>query len=122
MKKEFTTRRKVSAIVALALAGMVTFTAALNTYGDTSNEAELALVFDEEAILERAIEDVTYEEFAIEEQSMQTIKIYDAEDNLVETIELGLNEVVEDAATQALLNRAEFLSEYNSTSIYKISE
>ena len=101
---------------------VITFAAVLNTFGDTANNEYTNAAYDEE-ILERAYADVTIEDFEVSEiENIQTIKVYDTEDNLLETIELAENEVISDLDTQSLMNRAEFLSEYNNTSIYRISK
>ena len=122
MRKVLKNQKRVSAIVALALAGMVTFMAALSSYGGPANETEIAFNFDETALMERAIADLNMEEFAIEEEELQTIKIYNAEDELIETVFLTEGESVEDEYTLQLLNQAEYLSEYGNTLIYKVSE
>ena len=122
MKTVLKNQKTLSAIVALALAAVVTFVAGINSYGVTSNEAEIVFDFDETELMERAIADLAIEDFDFEEVSLKTIKIYDANDELLETVTVGQDEVVEDELTQQRLNQAEFLSEYNNTLIYKISE
>lgn len=100
----------------------MTFTAVMSSFGG-SNEADVASKMLEEEILERAYADATMEEFEIVEvEEVQKIKIYDDEYNLVETIELGEGDVIEDAKAQSLVRQAEFLTEYNNTSIYRISK
>jgi len=112
----------MSAIVALALGAMVTFMAVMNSYGVPANENELTFNFDETAVMERAIADLTIEEFVMEDEELQTIKIYNSNDELVETVFLTEGEEVEDEYTQQLLNQAEYLSEYGNTLVYKVSE
>lgn len=112
----------MSAIVALALAAVVTFVAAMNSYGVTSEEENIEFTFDETALMERAIADLSVEEFEFEESTSKTIKIYNQNDELLETVTLAADEVVEDDLTQQRLNQAEFLSAYNNTLIYRISE
>ncbi len=115
-------QKTTSAIVALMLGAVVTFTAVMSSFGG-SNEADVASKMLEEEILERAYADATMEEFEIVEvEEVQKIKIYDDEYNLVETIELGEGDVIEDAKAQSLVRQAEFLTEYNNTSIYRISK
>lgn len=122
MKTVLKNQKTVSAIVALALGAIVTFMAVSNSYGVTSNEAEVAFDFDEKELMERAIADITYEEFVIEEESYKTIKIFNENNDLIQTVQVGEDELVQDDQTQQLLNQAEFLSEYNNTLVYKISE
>ncbi|MCE7995271.1 MAG: hypothetical protein HEP71_25060 [Roseivirga sp.] len=123
MKTVLKNQKTVSAIVALALAAVVTFVAGVNSYGVTSNEAEIVFDFDETALMERAIADLEDEVFDFEEEvSLRTIKIYNENNELLETVTVGQDEVVENELTQQRLNQAEFLSEYNNTLIYKISE
>lgn len=111
----------MSAIVALALAAAVTLTAGIKSY-EISDKENIAM-YDVEASLERAYSDVTMEEFdfELEEEAIEIIKIYDREDNLVDSIVLTDNEVIEDAETKKLLNRAEFLTSYNNTTLYRIN-
>lgn len=123
MKTVLKNQKTVSAIVALALAAVVTFVAGINSYGVTSNEAEIVFDFDETALMERALADLEDEVFDFEEEvSLRTIKIYNENNELLETVTVGQDEVVENELTQQRLNQAEFLSEYNNTLIYKISE
>lgn len=127
MKTVLKNQKTVSAIVALILAGVVTFMAAINSYGVTSNEAELGLKFDETALMERAIADLQEEDYEwveddILNDDLQTIKIFNADNELIETVKVSADEAVADEGTQRLLNQAEFLSEYNNTLVYKISE
>ena len=121
MSKEYVAARKISAIVAAALALVVSF-AAINSYGDSKTED--FIVYDVEASVERAFADLTEENFVleIEEAEAEVIKIYNAEDELVKSITLEANEVIEDAEAKQLLNRAEYLSSFGSTSVYKIAE
>ncbi|MHA7101064.1 hypothetical protein [Roseivirga pacifica] len=119
MGKDFKKPRKVSAIVACALALIVTFTAGLNSYGETEMDSPLAVEFD--AAVARAYTDVVKEEaFDFELDQPQVIKIYNAQDELVKTISLKENETIEDEQTQMLYNRAKFLTSYENTSIYRL--
>ena len=120
MKKVLKNQKSVSAIVALALATVVTFMAVINSYGVPATD-EITFEFDESALMERALADMIEEEFVMEEEVLQTIKIYNENDELIETVILGAGEQVEDDETQKLLNQAEYLSGYGNTSIYKVS-
>ncbi|GAB5527351.1 MAG: hypothetical protein Roseis2KO_52230 [Roseivirga sp.] len=122
MKTVLKNQKTLSAIVALALAAVVTFVAGVNSYGETANEGEFVFDYDETALMERAIADLAVEDFDFEDESLRTIKIYNENDELLETVTVGQDEVVENELTQQRLNQAEFLSAYNNTLIYKISE
>ena len=58
----------------------------------------------------------------IEEENFKTIKVFNESNDLIETIQVTDAGIVGDDQTQQLLNRAEFLSEYSNTLVYKISE
>ena len=122
MKKQFTTQRKWSAIVALTLAVVVTFMAAHQSYGVT--KVEELIVYDIKGSLDRAYEEALESDklFDIEVPSaqLQTIKIFDADDNLVLSVVMEKDGVVEDEKAKKMLNRAEFLASYSNTSIYKL--
>jgi len=121
MKRKLNTKRTMSAIVALALAAAVTLTAGIESYEISNNEEDV--MFDLEASLERAYSDITMDEFDfdLEVESFETIKVYDSEDNLVRSIVLSNDDVIEDVEAKKLLNRAEFLTSYNNTSLYRIN-
>jgi hypothetical protein len=119
-------QKTTSVIVGLMLGAIITFTAALSTFGETNNlkhveasEAELAEI----EMLERAYADTFEQEVVLDfdSEEVKTIKVYDNNDELLETIELGEGDIIEDVSSQNLVHKAEFLSEYNNTSIYKIS-
>lgn len=123
MKKVASKKRKMSAIVALALAALVTFTAGIQSYGIPKNEE--SVVYDMKGSLERAYDEFSMEEFTVEfeaeDQQIEIINIYDQNDNLIKSIELKGDEVVEDLEAKKLLNKADFLTSYNKTSHYKIN-
>ncbi len=120
MKKEITIRRKVSAIVAMALAVAVTFTAALDTYGDSN--ADLYLSSELETSVEEAyesfVEDNTY--YTPSEENVEVIKIYNSDYELIKEVVLEGDDVLEDKEAQMLINRADFLSSFSNTSVYKV--
>ena len=111
----------MSALVALALAAVVTFTAGIKSYGIPKNE-EL-VVYDVKESLDRAYDELTMDVFeaGFETNISETIKIYDENDDLVKSIELEEGDVIENNETKKLLNKAEFLTSYNKTSIYRIN-
>ena len=120
MKKQFTIQRKWSAIVALTLALVVTFMAAIQSYGVT--KAEELIVYDIKSSLDRAYADMTEEEFNFEEfiSETETIKIYDNNDQLILSILKEKDGIVKDEGAKKLLNKAEYLASYGSTSIYRV--
>ena len=120
MKKEITIRRKVSAIVALALAVAVTFTAALDSYGDSNTDLYLSseLEASVEEAYESLVEENTY--YTPSEENREVIKIYNADFELLKEVVLEGDEVLEDKETQMLMNRASFLSSFSNTSVYKV--
>ena len=120
MKKVLASQKRVSAIVALALATVITFMAVINSYGVPATD-EFTFEFDENALMERALADMVTEKFVTEEEAPRTIKIYNENDELIEAVTLVAGEQVENRETRKLLNRAEYLSGYGNTSIYKVS-
>lgn len=121
MKEEVKLKRKVSAIVAVALAMMVSFFAALDSYGDSSNE--LLKDYDVDIIVvAEAYDAVVEENFEVEmvETDLKVIKIFDAQDQLIKEVSVTLDGVIENNETQRLLNRAEYLSGYNNTEVYRL--
>lgn len=120
MKKVLASQKRVSAIVALALATVITFMAVINSYGVPATD-ELIFEFDENALMEKVLADMVTEKFVTEEEAHRTIKIYNENDELIEAVTLVAGEQVENRETRKLLNRAEYLSTYGNTSIYKVS-
>ena len=120
MKKVLASQKRVSAIVALALATVITFMAVINSYGVPATD-ELIFEFDENALMEKVLADMVTEKFVTEEEAHRTIKIYNENDELIEAVTLAAGEQVENRETRKLLNRAEYLSTYGNTSIYKVS-
>lgn len=111
----------MSALIALALAAVVTFTAGIDSYGIPKDEE--FVVYDVKASLDRAYDEVTVDAFEadVETDISEIIKIYDQHDNLVKSIELEEGDVIENNEIKKLLNKAEFLTTYNKTSIYRIN-
>ena len=122
MKKEFTTQRKWSAIVALMLALMVSFMAGIQSFGTTGSE-EL-IVYDIKGSLDRAYEEVKEDEFDFElpQNNLETIKVYNAQDKLILSIVKEKGGIIADKDAQMLLNKAEYLSEFANTIIYRVEE
>ena len=121
MSKEFVASRKVSAIVALALAMVVSF-AAINSYGDSKPEEAVAC--NMEGSLELAYVDLIDESYIIEFEEVETeiINIYNTKDELVKSFTVSSEEMIKNEEDRQLMNRAEFMSAYGKTSVYKISD
>ena len=122
MKESIKSQRKWSAIAALFLAVVVTFMAAIQSYGVTSSE-EL-IVYDVKSSLDRAYEEVIEEEFEVELPVVETetIKIFDTKNTLILTVVKEKNGIVQNEKAQKMLNTAEYLGAYSNTTIYLISE
>ena len=120
MKKEITLKRKASAIVAMLLAVMVMFTAGIDSYADAKEKSKNKSYVDE--VLEKAYNEVIEEDlyYAPIEEEGEVIKIYNSDYELLEELVLGVNDQVANKDSQMLLNRAEFLSSYGNTSVYKV--
>ena len=121
MSKEFVATRKLSEGVALALAVVVSL-AAINSYGDSKSEE--FIVYDIEASLKRAYEDLTEEAFVLEteEDQLEVINIYNSQYELIKTVEVFADDIIQDDEAQKMINKAEYLSSYGNISIYKILE
>ncbi|WP_420387101.1 hypothetical protein [Roseivirga sp.] len=122
MRKQFTTQRKWSAAMAIMLGIMVTFMAAIQSFGTT--EPEELIVYDIKGSLDRAYAEVIEEEFDFElpATNLETIKIYGNNDELVLTIVKEKGGVIENEKAQRLLNKAEYLADYSNTYIYRLEE
>lgn len=123
MKEVLKNQKMLSAVMAFSLAAMITVFAASSSFGETSNED----ISDEEnraqvEVLERAIADVQRVPFEAPEASVEIIKVFSSENELVGQVLRKENEIIADKEILTLINRAEFLSKYGSTSIYRISE
>lgn len=122
MRKQFTTQRKWSAAMAIMLGIMVTFMAAIQSFGTT--EPEELIVYDIKGSLDRAYAEVIEEDFDFElpATNLETIKIYGNNDELVLTIVKEKGGVIENEKAQRLLNKAEYLADYSNTYIYRLEE
>lgn len=119
MKTQFTTRRKASATLALALGLVVTFSAAIQSYGTVKNKSYV--YYDISAALERAYADATKEDHQFIEVTpeIKTVRVFNSEDELVETFHLANDEDIDRREVQQKLGDATFLSEYANIVVYK---
>ena len=123
MDKRTGIKKKVSILVILILATVFTFTTVIESYGTWKDKT--VPMYDVAASLESAynalIKADNLEEVSIQDPGRKTIKIYDRHDKLIKSIVLGLGEVIESPETKKLLNKADFLADYNNTFLYKIN-
>lgn len=119
MKTEFKTQRKASALLALALGLVVTFSAAIESYGTGKNKSYV--YYDISAALERAYEDATQEEHQFIEVTpeIKTVRVFGKEDQLIETFHLANEEDISKREVRQKLGDASFLSEYANILVYK---
>ena len=110
-------------MVILILATVFTFTTVIESYGTWKDKT--VPMYDVAASLESAynalIKADNLEEVSIQAPGRKTIKIYDRHDKLIKSIVLELGEVIESPETKKLLNKADFLADYNNTFLYKIN-
>ena len=121
MEKRTGIKKKVSILVILILATVFTFTTVIESYGTWKDKT--VPMYDVAASLESAynalIKADNLEGVSIQAPGRKTIKIYDRHDKLIKSI--VLEEVIESPETKKLLNKADFLADYNDTFLYKIN-
>ena len=123
MKATSKTQKTIAIVVGVAVSALALFGGEFSSKADTVHN-EMVLNIDEDALIERAIEELNEDDFfmelELEEEASETIKIYNQDYELVETIYLREGETIEDKYTEQYLNQAEYLSSYGSTTIYKV--
>lgn len=124
MKATSKTQKSIAIVVGIAVSALALFGGEFTSQADPAHHNEMMLNIDEDALIERAIEEMNEEDFffQIEEEVTETIKIYNKDYELMETLYLKEGESIEDIYTEQFLNQAEFLSSYGSTTIYKVFE
>lgn len=122
MKTTSKNRKAIALFVGVAVSALAIFGAEFSSKGETAISSDIVLDIDEDALIERAIEEMSEDDFPIEATGQKTIKIYDKDNSLVEVISLNEEQSIEDECTAKFLNQAEFLSSYGNTLIYQISE
>gem|GEM_PF-3221650 len=108
--------------VGVVVSALAIFAGEFSSHGETIDNSIYELNIDENALIERAIEEMSEEEYVIEEVALKTIKVFDQDNELVEVISLWEGQEIEDEYTLQLLNQSTFLSSYNNTAIYQVIE
>ncbi|MFT7054543.1 MAG: hypothetical protein ACI905_002433 [Roseivirga sp.] len=111
-----------TSLVAIGLAIIITIFAAYNSFGVTSNDDLNEEERIEMEILNRAYADLQPEAIIKIAEPVQKIKIFNSQNELVAEAVLNANQLIEDKKVKHLLNKAQFLSQYGSLSVYRISE
>jgi hypothetical protein len=122
MKQVLQSQKIWTSLVALGLAVLITVFAAFNSFGVPSNDGLSEEERIEMEILNRAYADIQPDATIQTEQPIQKIKIFDVNNKLIGEATLATDKVIEDKNIQILLNKAEFLSQYGSLSVYRITE
>ncbi len=125
MKQALKKQKTLSAFVAFGLAAVITLFAASNSFGVPSHEdiSDIDARIDMELLAEAVAEiEKDMYSFDFEVDDIRHIKVFNADNKLVGEVSLKGNEVIEDKDLQVLVNRSEFLSNYGTTAIYRISE
>lgn len=123
MKQTLKKQKSLSALMALSLAAVITLFAASNSFGVPNSE--YIMVDDSSYKLEliaEVVKELEKEEFRYELDEIEYIKIYDAQNKLINTITLEGDEVIESQDLKKLIYTSEFLSTYGNTSIYRQAE
>ncbi|MFT6970416.1 MAG: hypothetical protein ACJAXX_000981 [Roseivirga sp.] len=111
-----------TSLVAIGLAIIITIFAAYNSFGVTSNDDLNEEERIEMEILNRAYADLQPEVIIKSAEPVKKIKIFNSQNELVAEAVLNDNQLIEDKNVKNLLNKAQFLSQYGSLSVYRISE
>lgn len=122
MKQVLQTQKIWTSLVALGLAVLITVFAAFNSFGVTSNEDLNEDERMEMEILNRAFADIQPETIIETGEEVTNIKIFDVQNKLIAQTSLAKGETVNDEKVQILLNKAEFLTQYGSLRVYRVTE
>ena len=115
-------QKRASAIVAMMLGAAITFTAVIDSFGVTTKDYVADVNIMDKEILDRAYADAMVEELDLPFDEIETIKVYDADNNLLKSIDVYAGETIQDKEVRKLLNSAELLTEHSNTSIYQVLE
>lgn len=108
-------------LVGVAVSALTVLSTTLDAWS-VSVEYNEFWTIDEQALIERVIDEMSELSFQEEEEIYHTIKIFDRNKGLMETVTLREGEGIADEFTQRIMNQAEFLSSYGNTWIYQVSE
>ena len=83
-----------------------------------------AIEFDEQALLERAYEDVRNAEELppLELEDEQIIKIFDEDNQLIQSMTLMSGDEIADEDFRKLINQSTLLAEYRTSKIYQLNK
>lgn len=81
-----------------------------------------AFEFDDQAILERAYEDVRNSEEYPQLEEEQIIKIFDEDHQLIQSMTLLAGDEIIDEDFRKLINKSTLLAEYRTSKIYKLNK
>lgn len=122
MKAASKTQKALAIFVGVVVSALAIFAGEFSSHGETIDNTVYELDIDEMALIERAIEEMSEEEYVIEEAALMTVKVFDKHNELIETVSLWEGQEIEDKYTLQLINKANFLTSYNNTSIYQVVE
>lgn len=121
MKTASKTQKRIALAFGLVVSLLLVFAGENTSQGEEYHNATL-MEIDEDALFERAIEEMEEEYYTPEMNFSKTIKIFNQDYELLDIIYLNDNGEVDDVYSKQLLNQSEFLSEYGNTAIYKVTE
>lgn len=78
--------------------------------------------FDEQAILERAYEDVRDSEEFPQLEDEQIIKVFDEDNKLIQSMTLLAGDEIIDEDFRQLVNQSTLLAEYSGSKVYKLTK
>ena len=113
-------QKRASAVIAMMLGIAITFSAVIDSFGVTKNDYASEMEVMEREILDRAYADLMIEELDMQFEEVETIKIYDADNNLLKSVDVYEGETIQDQEVRKLVNSAELLTSHNRTTIYQV--
>ncbi|GEM_PF-5725418 len=107
----------------LLVAGLIVLIASgifLMNKGSQLTESLDAIEFDDQAILERAYEDVRNSEEFPELEEEQIIKVFDEDNKLIQSMTLLAGDEINDEDFRKLVNKSTLLAEYSGSKVYRL--
>lgn len=86
-----------------------------------SDESLNAIEFNDQAILERAYEDVRNSEEFPQLQEEQIIKVFDEDNKLIQSMILLSGDEIIDEDFRKLVNKSTLLAEYSGSKVYRLT-
>ena len=115
------TSRRTNNLLVAGLVLLITATLlVLENNQKTLNESADPIEFDDQAILERAYEDVRSAEEYPELEEEQIIKVFDEDNNLIKSMTLMAGDEIIDEDFQKLINQSTLLTEYSTSKVYRL--